>query len=133
MEQATHLANLSLLFAGQPILSSVLAHTVEYDEEPGHLTKLGIDESAIPPESRIPRFTNAVWKYKSGAVGSLSHSIALRGNTYDTELVIICDGYILKLADLYSETPTLAVMGDGKAEPGESYWRFKFPTPLCPY
>lgn len=121
VEQATHLANISLLFAGQPILSSVLSHTVEYDEESGHLSKLGIDESTISPESRIPRFTNAIWKYKSGAVGSLSHSVALHGTTYDTELVIICDGNILKLVDLYTDTPRLIIMGDGKAEPSEPF------------
>ena len=120
MEQATHLANLSLLFAGQASLSTVMAHTVEYDEVPGHLSKLGIDEdSLIPAESRVPRYTNAIWKYKNGAVGNLTHSIALHGNTYDTELTIICDGHILKLVDLYKETSMLIVMENGKAEPSE--------------
>lgn len=120
VEQATHLANLSLLFAGAANMSSVLAHTVEYDEKPGQLSKLGIDESTIPAKSRVPRFTNAIWKYESGAVGSLSHSIALHGNTYDTELVIICDGHILKLVDLYSSAPALIVMEDGNAQPSKS-------------
>ncbi|KAK9893495.1 hypothetical protein P389DRAFT_163812 [Cystobasidium minutum MCA 4210] len=117
VEQATHLANLSLLFAGPANMSSVLAHKVEHDEAPGHLSKLGIDESSIPPESRVPRYTSASWKYESGAVGSLSHSIALHSNTYDTQLVIICDGHIIKLADLYTSSPALTVMGEGEARP----------------
>lgn len=100
-------------------MSSVLAHTVEHDEAPGHLSKLGIDESSIPPESRVPRYTSASWKYESGAVGSLSHSIALHSNTYDTQLVIICDGHIIKLADLYTSSPALTVMGEGEARPSE--------------
>lgn len=121
IEQATHLANLSLLFAGKPKLSTVLAHTVEHDEEPGRLAKMGIDETVIPNDSRIPRFTNAIWKYESGAVGSLSHSVALHGTTYDVELVIICDGHIFKLVDLYSDTAKLIVHQDGKSMPGKSH------------
>lgn len=103
---------------------------MEWDADPGHLSKLGIDESAIPSDSRIPRFTNAIWKYKCGAVGSLSHSVALHGTTYDTELVIICDGHMIKLADLYSDAPTLIVMEDGKAEPSKHYMESASPAAI---
>jgi hypothetical protein len=100
-------------------MNSVLAHTVEHDEEPGHLSKIGIDESIIPSDRRIPRFTNAIWKYKSGAVGSLTHAVALHGNTYDTDLVIICDGHLIKLVDLYSDAPMMVVMEAGNAKPSK--------------
>lgn len=94
-------------------------HTVEPFDPPGELSSLGIDESTIPPESRIPRYTSAVWKYKGGAVGSLSHSVALWGMTYDTEFEVITDGAIYKLVDLYSKSPKLLVRRDGNAEQGK--------------
>ncbi|GAA5988500.1 hypothetical protein JCM10908_003590 [Rhodotorula pacifica] len=108
VEQATHLASLSLLFGGPARLSSVRTQTVEFSDPPGELSKLGFDEqSTVPPKSRIPRYTSAVWKYQGGAVGSLTHAVALHGTTYDTELEVICDGTTFKLVDMYTNTPRL--------------------------
>ena len=118
VEQATHLANLSLLFGGSADLNTVRTHTVEHSDVPGRLSALRIDESQIPPASRIPRYTSAIWKYGSGAVGSLSHSVALHGTTYDTDFTVICDGHIFKLSGFYSPSPQLEIREDGKAEVG---------------
>lgn len=118
MEQATHLASLSLLFGGKADLSTVRAHSVHHDVTPGQLSKMSIDEDTIPASNRIPRYTSAVWKYESGAVGSLSHSIALHGTTWITELEIITDGCIIKLHDFYSPVTKLVVMQDGNPVPG---------------
>ncbi|KAK4048816.1 hypothetical protein OIV83_004582 [Microbotryomycetes sp. JL201] len=109
VEQATHLVSLSLLFGGEPELDSVRAHTVEFDEFPGHLSKVGFDEHAIPDESRIPRYTSSVFKYKSGAVGSLTHFVGLHGTTYDTEFEVLCDGTTFKLVDMYTASPKLFI------------------------
>jgi predicted dehydrogenase len=81
VEQATHFCDLSRFFGGEVDHASVMAHTVEHDERPGGLSAKGFDEDVIPPENRIPRLTSAVWKYESGAVGSLMHAVALQGNT----------------------------------------------------
>lgn len=86
VEQATHLVALSLMFGGHANLSSVRTHTVEHDDAPGKLSKLGVDEEAIPAASRIPRVSNAIWTYDSGAVGSLCHVVGLHGSTYDTDV-----------------------------------------------
>jgi hypothetical protein len=84
VEQATHLISLSLAFGGKPRLDSVFTHTVEHHEKPGKLSALSFDESTIPENSRVPRYTNSIWKYENGAVGSVIHVIALHKNTYDT-------------------------------------------------
>lgn len=66
--RSTHgqgIGDLSRYFGGDVDISSVMAHSVEWDEEPGHLTKIPIDESKITPENRIPRVTTATWRVKS--------------------------------------------------------------------
>ncbi|GAA5828530.1 hypothetical protein JCM11251_000837 [Rhodosporidiobolus azoricus] len=113
VEQATHLASLSLLFGGPASLPSVRTHTVEHDEAPGKLSKIGIDEEAIPADSRIPRYTASVWKYEGGAVGSLTHVVGLHGATYQTEFEVICDGYTFKLFDMYTSAPKLFIFDSG--------------------
>ncbi|KAG8715602.1 hypothetical protein FRC11_002489 [Ceratobasidium sp. 423] len=86
IEQATHFCDLSRYFGGDVDISSVMAHSVEWDEEPGHLSKIPIDENKISPENRIPRVTTATWKYENGAVGTLTHAVALHGKNYSCEL-----------------------------------------------
>lgn len=61
VEQGTHFCDLSRYFGGDVDISSVSAHSVEWYENAGHLSKQSIDESAIPPEDRIPRVTAATW------------------------------------------------------------------------
>lgn len=113
-------------------LPSVVAHTVQHDELPGRLSAKRFDEEPIPAENRLPRLTSATWKYKGGAVGTLTHVIALHGTrlddtdndrylqfvtgtTYDTELDVYADGYHFKLVDPYS-TPKLYVRRPSSAE-----------------
>jgi Putative oxidoreductase C terminal domain len=42
-------------------IMSVQAHSLEWYENAGQLSKLTIDESKILPENRIPRVTAATW------------------------------------------------------------------------
>ena len=127
--------DLSRYFGGDVRLSSVVAHTVQHDELPGRLSAKRFDEEPIPAENRLPRLTSATWKYKGGAVGTLTHVIALHGRssgdiirfmatriyteiagtTYDTELEVYADGYHFKLVDPYS-TPKLHIRRPGSAE-----------------
>jgi hypothetical protein len=39
-------------------------------------------------------------KYKSGAIGVLTHLATLQGTNYACELEVYCDGYLLKYAQL---------------------------------
>ncbi|RDX50191.1 hypothetical protein OH76DRAFT_1402655 [Lentinus brumalis] len=115
VEQATHFCDLSRYFGGNVVLPSVVAHVVQHSESPGQLSAKRFDEDAIPEENRLPRLTSATWKYTGGAVGSLTHVIALHGTTYDTEFEVYADGYHFKLVDPYS-TPKLYIRRPGTAE-----------------
>ncbi|EIM23005.1 hypothetical protein WALSEDRAFT_27695 [Wallemia mellicola CBS 633.66] len=112
VEQATHFCDLSRYFGGDVALDSVQAHSVEWNEEPGKLSKMPIEESKIPAEQRIPRFTTSSWKYSNGAVGSLVHGVALQDTDYYTELTVFADGYQLRLVDPYNN-PTLYIRAPG--------------------
>lgn len=113
IEQATHFCDISRYFGGEVDISTVVAHSVEWDDgEPGKLSKLRVDESVIPPEDRISRATSAVWKYENGAVGSLTHLVALQGHDYSCELEVYADGYQLKLVNPYVQ-PVLYVRRPG--------------------
>ena len=79
IEQGTHFCDLSRYFGGDVHLPSVVAHSVQHNEHPGRLSAKRFDEDAIPAENRLPRLTSATWKYTGGAVGALTHVIALHG------------------------------------------------------
>jgi len=112
IEQGTHFCDLSRFFGGDVDINSVVARSVEFYEKPGKLSKVPIDESKIPEELRIPRFTAAVWKYESGAVGSFTHAVALQGHAYACELEVWADGFHMRLVDPYN-APTLYVRRPG--------------------
>jgi len=112
IEQATHFCDLSRYFGGDVDISSVVAHSLEWHENAGVLSKMSIDETKIKPENRIPRVTSATWKYENGAVGSLTHIVALQGTNYSCELEVYADGYMLKLVNPYVQ-PTLYVRAPG--------------------
>jgi len=61
IEQGTHFCDLSRYFGGDVDISSVSAHSLEFDENAGNLSALRIDESKIEPQNRIPRVTAATW------------------------------------------------------------------------
>ncbi|KAL1743933.1 putative oxidoreductase C terminal-domain-containing protein [Schizophyllum fasciatum] len=103
IEQGTHFCDLSRYFGGDVDMSTVMAHSLEWNENAGQLSKIPVDESAIPPENRIPRVTSATWKYESGAVGSFTHLTALQGYNYSCELEVYADGYCLRLVDPYQQ------------------------------
>ncbi|ORX39941.1 putative oxidoreductase C terminal-domain-containing protein [Kockovaella imperatae] len=112
IEQGTHFCDLSRYFGGDVDINTVNALSVEFYEKPGKLSKIPIDESKIPPELRIPRLTTAHWKYENGAVGSLTHAVALQGHAYACELEVWADGYHMRLVDPY-QAPTLFVRRPG--------------------
>ncbi|OJT04314.1 hypothetical protein TRAPUB_4948 [Trametes pubescens] len=112
VEQGTHFCDLSRYFGGEVDMASVSAHSLEWDENAGHLSKMQIDETAISPENRIPRVTAATWKYDSGAVGSFTHLVALQGHNYSCELEVYADGYQLKLVNPYVQ-PVLYIRRPG--------------------
>jgi Putative oxidoreductase C terminal domain len=80
IEQGTHFCDLSRYFGGDVDISTIQARSIEWDEDAGKLSKIGIDENgklfesalldfdikdahclAIPPENRVPRVIMANW------------------------------------------------------------------------
>ncbi|KZO95769.1 hypothetical protein CALVIDRAFT_499568 [Calocera viscosa TUFC12733] len=113
LEQGTHFCDLSRYFGGEVDIPSVSAHSLEFYEPAGKLSKIGFDEEQIiPAEQRIPRVTAATWKYKSGAVGSFTHAVALQGRNYSCVLEVYADGYQMRLEDPYNN-PSLYVRRPG--------------------
>lgn len=102
VEQGTHFVDLMRYLGGDVDLSTVTATALEWDEPAGKLSAMPIDESAIPPENRIPRMSSATWKFSNGAIGSFVHGIVLQGTKYDTTLEVFADGYQFRLTDPYS-------------------------------
>jgi len=115
IEQGTHFCDLSRYFGGEVDMASVQAHSLEWDENAGQLSKMPFDESILAPENRIPRVTAATWKYDSGAIGSLTHTVALQGTNYSCEFEVYADGYLLKLVNPYV-LPVLHIR-----RPGDDY------------
>ncbi|KAI0093915.1 putative oxidoreductase C terminal-domain-containing protein [Irpex rosettiformis] len=122
IEQGTHFCDLSRYFGGDVDITTVTAHSLEWYEQAGKLSKQVIDESLIKEENRIPRVTAATWKYESGAVGSLTHLVALQGHDYSCELEVYADGYQLKLVNPYVQ-PVLYVRQPGN----DSEETYRFP------
>ncbi|EIW70969.1 hypothetical protein TREMEDRAFT_67519 [Tremella mesenterica DSM 1558] len=109
VEQATHICDLSRFFAPPVIPSSIQVHTISHTEPTGHLKEFTHDESKIHPENRIPRLTTAIWKYEGGACGTLVHGLTLHEGEFSVELVILADGWCLRLVDPYNTNPKLYV------------------------
>ena len=49
-------------------------------------------EHNVPQNERIPRCTSANFKFKSGAIGTLTHALLLHDQRYFTEIDIWADG-----------------------------------------
>lgn len=90
-------------FGGEVVLNTVHAQTVEHNEPAGRLSKAPEGEAALADEVRIPRITCATWKFENGAVGSLTHAVALHGARFATELDVYGDGFQMRLVDPYNK------------------------------
>ena len=112
VEQATHFCDLMRYFGGEANLDTVLAHSLEFDEPAGVLSRVPVPEEKVDPQERIPRVTMATWKFANGAVGSLTHAVALQGYQYSTEMDVYADGHQLRLVDPYNN-PVLYIRRPG--------------------
>lgn len=61
---------------------------------------MNVDESLVPEEDRIPRFTSATWKYENGALGHLEHGVALQGTAFSTEFTVCKSHAIIHVNEL---------------------------------
>jgi len=110
VEQGTHFCDLCRYFGGEIDLDTVQSVSVSALDDAGVLSEVpeGCDVD-IPNEYRIPRATQAVWRYSSGAIGILHHAILMKGTSYHTEFEIWADGYRILLSDPYSSNCTVRI------------------------
>lgn len=114
VEQATHFCDLVRYFGGDVKMDTISAVAVpasDDEDSVGYLSAVQevIKEKEIPPENRIPRFTNANWKFESGGIGSLMHGATLQGIKYEASFDIWADGLRLALEQPYFPECTLRV------------------------
>jgi len=107
VEQATHFVDLSRLLGGDAEIASVRAVRIPADSPAAGLADMPVltdgraGDEAVPAEFRAPRATAAVWRFASGAVGSLTHGALLHRQKYESELEVWSDGLRLVLHDPY--------------------------------
>jgi predicted dehydrogenase len=122
VEQGTHFCDLARFFGGDVDLSTVSACAIGAHEALGQLgcmptipgTDVPVDRD-IPADQQIPRATVAVWKFTSGAVGSLTHASLLQGIKYSAILDVWADGLMMSLRDPYHKCE-VAVRKPGEEE-----------------
>ena len=61
----------------------------------------------VPEGQRVNRATLAIFKFESGAVGSLNHTLLLHGSNFATELNIYGDGLHIIVKDPYQQPAVL--------------------------
>lgn len=107
IEQATHFCDLARFLGGEINLDTLNAISIKQTDSAGDLSKIPPNimnlEQGLPKERRIPRVTNAFWKYESGAIGSLMHGVLLHGQKYESEIEVWGDGYRMVLQDPYGK------------------------------
>jgi predicted dehydrogenase len=113
VEQATHFVDLARFLMGDVDLKSVRAVSIPGGSSAGELRDAPkardgrrMDRLA-PREFRPPRATAAVWTFRSGAVGSLTHATLLHREKYDTQLEVWGDGLRVALVDPYGRPKLL--------------------------
>ncbi|WVF71483.1 hypothetical protein IAT40_006289 [Kwoniella sp. CBS 6097] len=112
--QATHIVDLNRYLTPPILFDTINVNTVESTDPAGKLGLLKFDEEKeIELKNRISKITSASWRYGNGGVGSLVHGVCLHEGDYDVELVIIADGWKIKLVDPYGTAPTLYVRQPG--------------------
>lgn len=128
VEQATHFVDVARYLVGDLHLPSVTAMSVKAtDLVAGELNSVPIDEQSVPPAHRVPRVTTAMWKFASGAVGSLTHSALLHGWNYETHFEVSGDGYLIRLSDPYGKNEITFRGPEDEVErhmsvPNDPYW-----------
>ena len=124
VEQATHFCDLARLLGGEVDLASVRAVAIapgspkaalgDMPADPSGMAARRIDEG-VPFNFAVPRATAAVWRFASGAVGSLTHATLLHGKKYEAELEAWGDGLRVVLQDPYGDCRLLVRRPHGEA------------------
>eukprot|EP00891_Asterochloris_glomerata_P005142 jgi/Astpho2/5142/Aster-06353 len=112
VEQATHFVDMFRYLSGSTLIQdSIQSLGVGPDMQLSDMPEHG--EQTVPFENRNNRATVAIFKFESGAVGSLSHTLLLHGSDFFSELDVFADGFHAIVTDPY-QNPGLRVRLPGQ-------------------
>lgn len=66
-----------------------------------------VSAGQVPYDMRVNRATVAVFRFDSGAVGSLNHTLLMHGQNFFTELDLFGDGFHIIVRDPYQKPAVL--------------------------
>ena len=120
VEQATHFCDLIRYFGGEVDLPSVRGYSIPTSFNSSDIGYLDSFPAAIrntciniPTKDLPPCVTQCVWRFKNGALGNLTHTVALQDYQYETGIDIWCDGLRMSLSDPYLPSCTLRIRKTG--------------------
>ncbi len=127
VEQATHFCDLIRYFGGEIVLDSVQGVSVPLSTDstdPGYLASIPqvVKDANIPTERQVPCATQATWRFHTGGIGSLTHTVTLHGFRYESYIDIWCDGLRISLKDPYTTDCSLSIRHSGSEQESTEYF-----------
>ena len=106
VEQGTHFCDIMRFLVGEVEKKSLSALAIEASDkqsDPGYLSVVQPinKESSLDSDLRPPRLTAAHWFFAGGAIGNLTHAIALHGPKYEAAVEVWADGLRMALEEPY--------------------------------
>ena len=125
VEQATHLCDVARFLGGEIIEDSIRGISQKPCHGGSDLKKIpaGCDVG-VPEGERVPRATMATWRFQSGGIGSVCHTVALHGEAYEAYMDVILEGIRMRLLDPYGSTARLEVRGLAEDPEEEQVFHF---------
>jgi predicted dehydrogenase len=103
VEQATHFVDLARYFCGEVNKETIKCTSISATDPLSELPSIPVKEESIPVENRANRVTSTMWKFESGAVGNLTHTVLLQGWRYELQIELFGDGYYIYVHNPYDE------------------------------
>ncbi|BDA44533.1 Uncharacterized protein UNK4.17 [Coccomyxa sp. Obi] len=108
VEQATHFVDAMRYLSGSELdRNSIRAVAVGPDMKLTDMPPPPHAEHEVPYDMRVNRATVAVFRFESGAVGSLNHTLLMHGQNFFTELDLFGDGFHIIVRDPYQKPAVL--------------------------
>jgi predicted dehydrogenase len=103
VEQATHFVDLMRYLGGEIVQESIKAVAVGPSLPLSDMAKPPQAEHEVPMDQRINRATSAIFRFKEGAIGALTHTALLHESRYHTAIEVVCDGLHILVEDPYGD------------------------------
>ena len=75
-----------------------------------------VQDASVPEDKMPPAATQCVWRFESGGIGTLTHTLLLHDYQYETGIDIWCDGLHMSLLNPYLPQCVLKIRRSGSVE-----------------